>query len=93
MNGIPGVDSPGGYVCCKASCGVCGGAGCSDRGPAMDCCVTEILSEGNACADVNESPCFVGDREYGQLCFVTIQVTKEVSVSCTPAVCEVVVIV
>ena len=43
-NGIYGVESDNGDVCCVAECGSCGGPGCSkfstDLG-ASDCCVTE----------------------------------------------------
>lgn len=62
-NCIPGVDCPGGYVCCKASCGECGGGGCPERGLESDCCVTKILADGDACADTHEAPCYIGDRE------------------------------
>lgn len=44
-NGLFGVESSNGLVCCDAGCGTCGGVGCSKFGApdldAFDCCVTE----------------------------------------------------
>lgn len=42
---------PSGNVCCAASCGTCGGTGCSQRpGGAAACCTTSIRAEGRSCA-------------------------------------------
>ena len=45
-----------GAACCAASCGTCGGAGCSDRpGGSSACCHTTIESSGNYCDDPGET--------------------------------------
>ncbi|KYF56552.1 hypothetical protein BE08_36760 [Sorangium cellulosum] len=50
-----GVQS--GNVCCKASCGTCGGAGCSGRpGGASACCTSNILDANKTCTGTN-APC------------------------------------
>lgn len=47
MGGIP---DPFGLVCCKASCGSCGGDGCLDRdGGAESCCSDGIVGAGDEC--------------------------------------------
>eukprot|EP00903_Cladosiphon_okamuranus_P022803 g20995.t1 len=61
-NGVRGVESDNGKVCCVAECGSCGGVGCSKFSPdlgANDCCVTEILDDGEACSVWGEAPCFL----------------------------------
>lgn len=62
-NGVPGVQS--GDACCAAACGQCGGTGCSSVGGpdlgAADCCATEIVDSGPACADAGIAPCVVGE--------------------------------
>eukprot|EP00752_Nemacystus_decipiens_P008653 g7726.t1 len=61
-NGIRGVESDNGKVCCVAECGSCGGVGCSRFSPELeadDCCVTEILEDGEACSVWGEAPCFI----------------------------------
>lgn len=46
-----------GNICCAASCGSCGGSGCSSRtGGASSCCTSTIKSDGNSC-DFNPPPC------------------------------------
>lgn len=50
-----GVQS--GNVCCKASCGTCGGGGCSGRpGGASACCTGNILDANTTCTGTN-APC------------------------------------
>ncbi|CAN0344649.1 unnamed protein product, partial [Scytosiphon promiscuus] len=57
--GIPGIQSSDARACCVASCGLCGGMGCSTAGAASDCCVTDIVDFGEACSVTNEAPCFI----------------------------------
>jgi len=48
---------PGGTVCCAASCGTCGGTGCSARpGGAEACCTGPIVEAGQSCASAGP-PC------------------------------------
>eukprot|EP00903_Cladosiphon_okamuranus_P016837 g15527.t1 len=58
---IPGVESSNGDVCCVASCGICGGPGCSSRGPAEDCCESTIEDSGEPCSSTGAAPCYIGD--------------------------------
>lgn len=62
-NGVNGISSSNGEVCCVAACGQCGGAGCSiiarPTFDAFDCCVTEIMDFGNPCSETGTAPCFV----------------------------------
>ncbi|CAM9505978.1 unnamed protein product [Ectocarpus fasciculatus] len=58
--GIPGVESPGASACCLASCGSCGGVGCSSRGVVSDCCVSAIMTTGEACEVSGTAPCYIG---------------------------------
>eukprot|EP00903_Cladosiphon_okamuranus_P005787 g5734.t1 len=63
-NGIHGVESDNGDVCCVAECGKCGGVGCSKFSPdldADDCCVTEIRDFGDACSASGAAPCYVDE--------------------------------
>ncbi|CAN0524753.1 unnamed protein product, partial [Ectocarpus sp. 12 AP-2014] len=62
--GIYGVESDNGRVCCVAECGACGGVGCSRFSPdlgADDCCVTDILLDGEACSATGTAPCYFDD--------------------------------
>ena len=61
--GIPGIESSNGQACCLVECGQCGGLGCSDAGRGSECCVTDIVEEGEACSVTNEAPCWIGDGE------------------------------
>jgi len=46
-------------ACCPASCGTCGGNGCSSRpGGAAACCTGHIINENISCAD-QSAPCMV----------------------------------
>lgn len=48
-------------ACCAASCGSCGGSGCSTRpGGASACCTGRIKDDAKSCL-VNEAPCAVPD--------------------------------
>lgn len=62
-NGIIGIESSNGAICCVAGCGQCGGVGCSTAGlpdyDAFDCCVTEILDFGVACSVTGTAPCYI----------------------------------
>ena len=52
-----GVSSSDGAVCCSASCGTCGGAGCSGRtGGAWACCAGDIINNGKPCGS---PPCIL----------------------------------
>merc|ERR1712060_633317 len=56
-NGIFGIYN-GRATCCKASCGVCGGRGCSGRpGGAAGCCKMNIQKNGRICGDNVKAPC------------------------------------
>ncbi|CAM9838955.1 unnamed protein product [Ectocarpus fasciculatus] len=47
-NGVPGIEASG--VCCEASCGQCGGSGCSSVGNgAGSCCTSTIRESGELC--------------------------------------------
>ncbi|CAM9655002.1 unnamed protein product [Ectocarpus sp. 13 AM-2016] len=62
--GIYGVESDDGRVCCVAECGACGDVGCSRFSPdlgADDCCVTDILLDGEACSATGTAPCYFDD--------------------------------
>jgi len=56
-----GVLNGGGNICCAASCGECGGTGCSGRpGGAEACCATPILDSGRVCS-MDSAPCAMGE--------------------------------
>ncbi|CAM9986910.1 unnamed protein product [Ectocarpus sp. 6 AP-2014] len=49
-----------GDICCEASCGTCGGVGCSDRGNGQDsCCTKNISDNGETCSVTGAAPCIV----------------------------------
>jgi hypothetical protein len=51
----------GGNICCAASCGKCGGSGCSGRpGGASKCCAGSIRDAQRSCAEF-EPPCLIPD--------------------------------
>eukprot|EP00903_Cladosiphon_okamuranus_P007850 g7592.t2 len=57
-NGLPGVSQ--GDVCCEASCGTCGGSGCSGRGNGQDsCCTKNITANGETCSVKGAAPCIM----------------------------------
>ncbi|CAM9354990.1 unnamed protein product, partial [Hapterophycus canaliculatus] len=63
-NGVVGVESSNGMACCVATCGTCGGVGCSVFGEAFgldnqDCCATEIADDGAPCSQTGEAPCYI----------------------------------
>ena len=67
VTGIEGMDSDGNSVCCSSDClnddgePQCGGRGCGRRGGgSADCCVGEIVEEGESCASKGSAPCFIG---------------------------------
>ena len=60
-DGIPGIESSDGRACCLAACGQCGGTGCSTVGAASDCCVTDIVEEGEPCSETGAAPCYIGE--------------------------------
>lgn len=45
-------------VCCKLSCGKCGGEGCSKWGKDKSCCISTIRDMNNSCVE-NSPPCVV----------------------------------
>lgn len=59
--GIPGIESSNGKACCLASCGQCGGFGCSSVGKDTDCCISDIVESGEACSVKGSAPCYIGD--------------------------------
>eukprot|EP00903_Cladosiphon_okamuranus_P012680 g11859.t1 len=49
-----------GNVCCEASCGTCGGSGCSGRGNGQfSCCTRNIKDVGEMCSEKKSAPCIV----------------------------------
>lgn len=46
-------------VCCPISCKICGGSGCSKRGPKKSCCVTAIRKSRKMCTK-EDPPCIMG---------------------------------
>ncbi|CAM9729407.1 unnamed protein product, partial [Hapterophycus canaliculatus] len=59
-SGNGGVLSDSGTSCCPASCGSCGGHGCSGRGDGADsCCTSNIEDAGITCAENGAAPCLV----------------------------------
>ncbi|CAB1103155.1 unnamed protein product [Ectocarpus sp. CCAP 1310/34] len=63
-NGVYGIESSNGLACCALTCGSCGGVGCSRRpGGSYDCCESEIVEEGEACAATGASPCYMDGDE------------------------------
>eukprot|EP00752_Nemacystus_decipiens_P018678 g16744.t2 len=66
-SGILGIASKWGSVCCVAECRICGGAGCASASAeagltADDCCVTEILADGEDCFESGTAPCYIDDE-------------------------------
>ena len=55
-----GIEHPTGQVCCNASCGLCGGHGCSiaSGGPAQ-CCMPAILRSRRQCASRYDVACAI----------------------------------
>ena len=52
-----GVENPKGEACCAASCGTCGGSGCSQRpGGKSNCCVGHIPLQ-QVCGPGQNAPC------------------------------------
>lgn len=62
-NGIPGIESLGGEVCCPAGCSQCGGSGCATAGlpdlGADECCAVEIFVSGWVCSITTVAPCII----------------------------------
>lgn len=54
-----GISRPDNNICCAASCGTCGGSGCSKRpGGASACCHGHIMRSGDVCGDQGRAaPC------------------------------------
>ena len=64
-NGLVGIESEDGEICCVAQCGMCGGVGCATAGglTADECCTVRIFSLGELCAVSGEAPCIIGVGE------------------------------
>ncbi|CAB1104644.1 unnamed protein product [Ectocarpus sp. CCAP 1310/34] len=57
--GIVGIQASD--VCCSASCGSCGGSGCSGRDGGSDaCCGGGVRASGRFCSVTGEAPCMTG---------------------------------
>ena len=66
-NGIAGIESSNGDVCCLTACGQCGGVGCSSAGglTAAECCQSGIEEGGDLCEDTGTAPCIIdGGKSY-----------------------------
>ena len=62
-DGILGGKTSTGQVCCAASCGVCGGAGCAQLpGGAENCCGGGIEASGKICEDADDVACMLGNH-------------------------------
>lgn len=58
--GIPGIQSSNGVACCLASCGACGGSGCSLlEGGGDGCCTDNIIEINELCESKGEAPCLI----------------------------------
>ncbi|CAM9495327.1 unnamed protein product, partial [Ectocarpus fasciculatus] len=59
----------GGGACCSATCGTCGGSGCSSRGDdGEECCAGSIIASGVLCSETGwKSPCVVVEDDEGDL--------------------------
>src|SRR5690606_13679674 len=81
-----GILDGDGSTCCAASCGTCGGSGCSGRpGGAASCCEQTIRDSGRSCLD-NGPPCIMyGDPscEHGE----TYTRPQTGTTVCCPAYC------
>ncbi|CAB1108450.1 unnamed protein product [Ectocarpus sp. CCAP 1310/34] len=54
--GIVGIQASD--VCCSASCGSCGGSGCTSRdGGSESCCGGGVRASGRYCSITGEAPC------------------------------------
>ena len=60
-----GVVHPTHHVCCNATCGLCGGHGCSSRpGGPRQCCMPAILRTGRVCESQADVACILrGSRQ------------------------------
>ena len=63
-NGLPGVPSAGGGICCAPECDKCGGSDCSaqDAG-GENCCVDPIEMSGILCSESGAAPCLIDDDQ------------------------------
>lgn len=54
-----------GATCCSATCGTCGGSGCSSRGDdGEECCTSSIVASGVLCSETGgKAPCVVVEGE------------------------------
>ncbi|CAM9883744.1 unnamed protein product [Pylaiella littoralis] len=59
-NGVFGVESESGNVCCDVGCGMCGGARCIGDG---DCCEHTVQLRDEMCEDVGVAPCIINKVE------------------------------
>ena len=61
-----GVVHPSRQVCCNATCGLCGGHGCSGRpGGPRECCMPAILRTGRVCESRADVACILrGSSNY-----------------------------
>lgn len=72
-NGVPGVESTSGDVCCAAACGSCGGKRCVGTG---GCCEDYIKDKKVMCEDSGEAPCII---KGGSLGFASMQLDSRVA--------------
>ena len=58
---------PNFQVCCDASCGTCGGQGCSRRSGGTDgCCLQHIGSSGVECTEIDQTRCVLPNVPSGE---------------------------
>ena len=91
-----GVLHPSSRVCCNATCGLCGGRGCSSRpGGAPQCCMPAILRTGRVCESRADVACILrgssnytrGDLLRGVACSMQCQNASRCAISTCGAAC------
>lgn len=55
----PGIESSSGEACRLASCGQCGGDGCSSVGKDTECCTSDNMEDGEARSVKGSAPCYI----------------------------------
>ncbi len=58
-NGLPGMESEDGAVCCWHGCNECVGRGEETCIGVTDCCEQTIIDEGLMCSEAEEGPCII----------------------------------
>ena len=84
------LSGPGnGAVCCPASCGLCGGSGCSSRPGGGNCCSGNILRRPNNLCTTKPAPCKFKELTPQQLCTLNSGIMSASGKVCCPKSCGV----